>query len=197
MSVPIRVVLAALVGGIITFFWGAVAHIALPLGEMGMSTVAENEEKPLQEALARSLGHEGLFIVPGGPMREEMNEEARLAWEKAHADDPTAFIVYRPRMGAMMPPSLLMNEAMSNVLAAGLAAVILALSATGFAGRVAICVLIGVTGWLSISFSYWNWYTFPADFSLAELAMQAIGWLVSGVPMALLVRGRVAVTSPA
>lgn len=192
MSVPVRVVVAALVGGIVMFVWGAVAHMMTPLGEMGISTISESEEKVFQGSLKQAFGREGLYFLPAAPMREEMSAEAMEAWAKANANEPTAFVVFQPQMGEMMPPSMLVNEAVSNIAAAFLAAVVLALSATNFAGRLAICVVIGVIGWVSISASYWTWYHFPTDFSLAELAMQAIGWFASGIPMAMLVKGRVA-----
>jgi hypothetical protein len=35
-----RTFLAALVGGIVVFVWGAVSHMALPLGEMGLARLA-------------------------------------------------------------------------------------------------------------------------------------------------------------
>jgi hypothetical protein len=194
---PIRVVAAALVGGIIMFAWGAIAHMMTPLGEMGISTVGTAEEKEFQAALKAAFGREGLYYVPGAPMRDDMDGPAVEAWAKASENEPTAFVVYTPRMGEMMPPSNLVNEAVSNGVAALLVAIILGMTSVGYVGRVFITVLIGVSGWLSISVSYWIWYHFPVDFVLAEGAMQAIGWLASGIFMAGIVGGKTAtVTAP-
>jgi hypothetical protein len=32
----IRIILAAIVGGVVVFIWGAVAHMILPIGDMGI-----------------------------------------------------------------------------------------------------------------------------------------------------------------
>jgi hypothetical protein len=43
---------------------------------------------------------------------------------------------------------------------------------------------MGAFAWLTVSAPYWNWYRFPQDFSLANLAMLLIGWLLAGFVMA-------------
>jgi hypothetical protein len=198
---PVRILLAAIVGGLITFIWGAVAHTALPLGEVGLSTIAEADERDLNDALKRAFAREGLYVVPGKGLREaaNMSEAEFTSWEEGAREQPTAMIIFQPQMGQMMPPSTLVNEGISDVFAALLAAIVLATTATGYVGRVMVCTLIGVIGWLSISASYWIWYRFPLDYTIAEGVMQTVGWLLTGLVMAAIVKGRrsaPAVTSP-
>ena len=38
-----RTIVAGLIGGIVLFLWGAIAHVVLPIGEMGMK-VASNQD---------------------------------------------------------------------------------------------------------------------------------------------------------
>ena len=38
-----RVIIAGLLGGLVIFIWGAVSHMALPLGEMGMAQPANED----------------------------------------------------------------------------------------------------------------------------------------------------------
>ena len=38
-----RIAIAAILGGIVMFLWGAVAHTMLPLGELGMHTAVEQD----------------------------------------------------------------------------------------------------------------------------------------------------------
>jgi hypothetical protein len=62
--------------------------------------------------------------------------------------------------------------------------------ATGFIGRIVASGMFGLVSWLSIEVSYWNWYGFPTDYTLAQAADQVVGWLVAGVAIAIFVKRR-------
>jgi hypothetical protein len=49
--------------------------------------------------------------------------------------------------------------------------------------------LIGLAGWLSILVSLWNWYGFPANYTIAQGVEQVIGWLLAGVVIAFILKG--------
>ena len=49
-----RIFIAGLIGGIVLFLWGVIAHVALPIGEMGMK-VASGQEAAIA-ALHASAG---------------------------------------------------------------------------------------------------------------------------------------------
>jgi hypothetical protein len=54
--------------------------------------------------------------------------------------------------------------------------------------RVLLVALMGLFGFVSISISYWNWYGFPTDFTVAEAITEVVGWLLAGLVMAAIVR---------
>lgn len=43
---------------------------------------------------------------------------------------------------------------------------------------------------LEVHLPYWNWYGFPADFTLAGMADQIIGFILVGFPLAAIVKQR-------
>ena len=55
-----RVVIAAVVGGVVIFGWGAVSHMVLPLGTMGLS-VMPDEERDCSITGAYFWGCEGIM----------------------------------------------------------------------------------------------------------------------------------------
>ena len=57
-----RVFLAALLSAIVIFLWEFVAHMLLPVGEMGMRLPA-NEDVVLQ-AVATGLPQPGIYMLP-------------------------------------------------------------------------------------------------------------------------------------
>ena len=58
-----RILIAALIGGIVMFVWGAVAHMALGLGNPGIHPPAH--EDVVLSSLHQGLGNEpGVYILP-------------------------------------------------------------------------------------------------------------------------------------
>jgi hypothetical protein len=175
----VRVIVAGLVGGIVTFLWGAVSHMLTPLGEMGFSDLPD--EPAVMQALARSVPEKGLYGFPGAGMTQE--EIAMLP------PGPTGLLVFNPSGKWEMGPRQLGFEYGSNALAALVAAIVASRLAGFYGVRVILIAFIGVVGWLSISASQWTWYGFPDKFILAEGADQLIGWFLTGLAIAGIVPG--------
>ena len=59
-----RILLAAILGGIAMFIWTSIAHMALPLGEAGINEIPN--ESAVLSAMQSSIGDKtGLHIFPG------------------------------------------------------------------------------------------------------------------------------------
>ena len=179
-----RIVIAGLIGGVAMFLWGALSHMLLPIGEMGLKVPTE------QAAALRTLGSTvqgpGVYMYPS-PAREDWNDQAKMAaFAESARGLPYAFVVYQPGgnpVNASMAPSLA-KQWVSDTLAAMVAAWVMALGAFGFGRRVLIAAALGTFAWLAISVPQWNWYQFPLDFTLGSLLGQVIGWTASGTAMA-------------
>jgi hypothetical protein len=178
-----RVLVAGLLGGLVFFIWGAISHMLLPIGEMGMK-VAGNEDAVIAAA-REGLRDEGVYIVPGMNPEKLRDPAAVQAYgEKAKAN-PYAFVVYQPQgkdftnMGGN-----LVREWLTNTLSALLVAWVLSLGAFGFNRRVLIAGVLGLFAWSAVNLPYWNWYRFPLDFTIGSLLEQVIGWVLAGSVMA-------------
>lgn len=179
-----RILIAALIGGIVMFIWGAVAHMALGLGNPGIRS-------PLHEDVVLASLHEGLgdeagvYILPWlGP--EAMRDAAAVKTYGAKAStSPYAWIVYLPQgedMTRMGRP--LAVQWASDTLAALMLAILMSVPGLGLGRRLGLAGAVAVFAWLSTMVPYWNWYRFPASFTGAALAEQVIGWLLAGAAMA-------------
>ncbi len=179
-----RILIAGIIGGIVMFVWGAVAHMALPLGSIGIHQPAD--ESAVLGTLRQGLGAEpGVYILPSlAP--QHMSDPAAV---KAYADkakaSPYAWVVYLPQgedmtqMGAQ-----LQRQWASDTLGALALAFLMGWAGLGFRRRLAIAVAAALFAWLSVLAPYWNWYRFPLDLSLAALVEQVVGWLLAGAAMA-------------
>jgi len=179
-----RVLIAGLLGGIVFFMWGAVAHMVLPIGQMGMKE--PTDQKATLAAIAPSTSGAGVYMYPSLPP-EKMNDKAAVAaFAAENKGSPFAFVIYAPEGNsatADMSPNLIKQIA-GDTFSALIVAFVLALAAFGFGKRVLIAAVLGLFSWLTVSVPYWNWYLFPLDFTLGNLLEQVVGWAISGVVMA-------------
>jgi len=145
-----RVVIAGLLGGVVFFIWGAVAHMMLPIGEMGMKQ--PTSEDAVLAGVRDSLPGEGVYTVPGLTPAQMEDEAAVAAYSQKAKASPYAFIVYQPqgKDGMDMGRNLAM-QFVSDTLSALAVAFVLALGAFGFGRRVFVSGLLGLFSWLTIS----------------------------------------------
>ena len=140
------------------------------------------------QALKMNITEPGLYFYPGMDMSADLSKEQQAVWEAKYKAGPVGLILFDPEGGDVMPPSQLITELVTNVIAAVFVGLILVNIGGTFRKRVAVVGLIGVIGWVSISLSYWNWYRFPTPFILAEGLDQVIGWTLVGIVLAKMTR---------
>ncbi|GLQ45641.1 hypothetical protein GCM10007862_06920 [Dyella lipolytica] len=179
-----RILVAAIFGGIVMFLWGGVAHMVLGLGNPGI-------HQPVHEDAVISTLHEGLgsqpgvYILPSFDPNKWNDQAARAAYAQKSMASPYAWVVYLPQGEDMTNMSRqLPRQWASDTLAALALAFLMGLAAFGFAKRMGIAVVAALFAWLSVLVPYWNWYRFPGALTWAALAEQLIGWLLAGAVMA-------------
>ena len=179
-----RILIAGLIGGLVMFMWGAVAHMALPIGEMGVKIPAQQEAA--LDAIGRSSAGAGVYMYPSMPMEDWSDANKARAFGEQVRGKPSAFVVYQPNgnpAAQSMTPNLV-KQFLAVTAAALLVAWVMALGPWGFSRRVLIAGAMGLFAWLTISLPYWNWFMFPLDFTIATLIEQVVGWLLAGAAMA-------------
>ena len=181
---PTRIVIAALVGGIAVFGWGAISHMVLPLGEMGLSRL--RGEEALVAQIKLSVTEPGFYMFPGmDPDSNKMTLPEQVAWEKKYEAGPRGVVIFDPTGDKAMGPKMLGTEFASNVLGCLMLAIVLAHIPAPLGKRVMLATLMGLFAWLMIDVSYWNWYRFPTIFAVQGLIDQGVGGLVAGLAIAL------------
>lgn len=179
-----RILVTGIIGAIVMFIWGAVAHMALPIGEAGFKLPAQQDA--VLSALSQSASGEGVYMYPSMAPDKWGDEAAMNAFVAENQGKAYAFVVYQPGGNpalSSMGPNL-GKQFVSGLIAALLAAWVMALASRSFGRRVMIAGAMALFAWFVLSVPYWNWYLFPVDFSLAALAEQLIGWLLAGAAMA-------------
>ncbi len=186
---PVRLVLAAIVAGIVWFVWGAFAHMVLQLSDSSFKALPNEAE--VMAVLRKGNPEPGLYAFPfWGDHGSGDDEAAMKAIEAKFAEGPVGIMVYQREVKAMMPPSTLLLELLGGTIASFFAALVIAKvglppAHAAFAGG-----MCAVAVWFSHSYSEWLWYAYPASWVRDALFEQVVGWTLAAWLIALVLRDR-------
>jgi hypothetical protein len=182
-----RIVIAGLLGGLMMFFWGALAHMALGLGDMGMHYGSNGMETMggLNLDSQKDGKVSGIYIFPSIP-EENMSDEAAIkAYAAQFGGKPYAFVVYAPNgnPGMIEMGPVLGKQFATDVAAALLLAFVLS-GMQGFSRRTIAAAAAGAFAALAVQIPLSTWYMFPIEYSLGIAIKHVIGWALAGTVIA-------------
>lgn len=183
-----RVILAAILGGIVMFVWGAFSHMVLDL-EGSMIHQIPNEAAVVA-AMKENIKEDGVYALPGVDMTRQPSPEEMTAWSAKYKEGPTAMIFYHTTGTDVFTPKQFGVQMLADVLAALFGSAILFLAAVSWGRGVAISTLIGLGGWCALEIPYWDWYRFQWEFIRADLIDQVAAWFLAGIVIAFILRVR-------
>src|SRR6187549_3185714 len=162
MPLPVRILIAGLVGGILVFFMGFFEHTVLDWGGRTISNLPGNAE--FREQLKGKKVEHGIYAFPEMPKQDSEADQKRFADE--YKAGPSGLLILAPAGADAMTGATLGLELSSNIIAALIAAWIVSLIAAEktFLWRWKVVVLIAIFGWVSLVASYGIWYRFPWPF---------------------------------
>jgi hypothetical protein len=189
-----RVLFTGILGGLVMFVWTSIAHMALPLGEAGITEIP-NESAVLSSMHSNIGDKRGLYIFPGlgvrGNASREEKSQAMKGMQQKIAANPSGILMYHPPGRQFAFGKSLAIEFSTELLEAILVIWLLAQTRIGtFSGRVGFVLLAGILAAMATNVSYWNWYGFPGVYTASYMATQVIGFLAVGIVAGLMLRKR-------
>src|SRR5256712_9182768 len=94
-----KLLVAGILGAIVMFIWTSIAHMALPLGEAGITEIP-NESAVLRSMQSNIGDKTGLYIFLGlglgeNATREEKNQ-AMKGMQQRISENPSGILMYHP-----------------------------------------------------------------------------------------------------
>jgi hypothetical protein len=187
-----RVIIGGLLGGLAMFIWGSVSHMVLGLSETAVKDLPN--EGPITAALQAGIKEPGFYFFPAmelaGKTTKEEKEAAQKRWNEKYAAGPRGIVIFHPtgqqfNFGKRLALTLGAQFAIGIILALVLAQTH---ALRSYIGRLALVVLLGLLPFLMISFPYWNWYAFPRNFTIVELADRLLTIFCGGLVLAAVVK---------
>jgi hypothetical protein len=179
-------VLGVILGGITAFLWSFISWSFLPW-HLKQYRSFQNEDEV--SALVSSHAPEsGIYLLPMGPSQEGMNSEQKKAAMEIRTEKmqkgPVVFAAVQ-RAGFGSFPRVLLTQLLYQILAALLLTwLLLQTSGLSYARRVAFLAIAGLAASVIADLPYWNWYGFPAVYTVVNLIDYTLTWLLAGLVIA-------------
>lgn len=186
-----QVAIAGSAGAVVFYAWGMLAWMALPLHEPTIAGLPN--EGAVTDALKAQSLETGVYIAPWSDDMADMSDP-NSAFMRNHVSGPIYSIYYQREGAVPMGPSVMLGGFVIDLLAATLAACLLSSAVSGccrsYASRVGFVMGLGIFVGLVGHASYWNWMHFPLDYTIAFIVDVVIGWTLTGLVIAAIVRPR-------
>jgi hypothetical protein len=176
-----RILIAALLGAIAMFVWTSIAHMATPLASMGLSQIPN--ERAVMAAMKDNITAPGLYFYP---WMDPKDPNATSKMQQVDKVEPHGLLIYSPpgvNADSNIGP-MLIKEFIKQFAQALIAAWIASLIAGTFTTRWLVVTGMFVSSAIAVNISYWNWYHFPPDFTLAAIIMEVVSGIVAGAAIA-------------
>lgn len=187
-----RILLGSLVGSVVVFVVSAAWHLTPALGEIGVKALPA--EDTVRAGLRTSLHDPGLYFFPAPDMSAGRTKEEMKAGEAAYLEKyrsgPSGILVYHPGGEALNFGKLMIYQFLFGLAGSFVIAWILALTAgsTTFGSRACLVLLITLFGGIVYSLPEWNWYGYPASYTIASISGMLVSWGIAGLAMAAIVK---------
>jgi hypothetical protein len=172
-----RILIAGLAGGVVMFIWATIAHVATPLASAGLKQMP-NEPATIATLHAALGDTPALYFFPaieGSDSKAMKDQQAKMQL------GPSGLLAYRPPGAAGVSVRQLATEFVLEVVESLLAAFAISVVAAGVGRRLGVAVAIGLVAALSTNFSYWNWYGFSWDYTLANAFTELMKYVLAGL----------------
>ena len=166
-------IIPSIAAGIVIFLWGLISWTVLPWHNTDVGSF--NDKEAVMQTLLSNGAEAGIYFIP-----EEGDE--------FDSNTPIAFVNLLPNGHQVGMVGMMLKGLVGSMIMAYIAALIFSkTSVSGFGQRLAFFGLIGLLIGFSSGFAAYNWFGFPAGYSLVNLADWVITWLLAGAVLAKLI----------
>ena len=188
----IRVILGAIIGGVIVFAWSMVSWMVLPYHTQSIHQF--KDEAAFTQCIQSQADESGMYVLPfvPGDTLAKSGDEQRTIWEELHKKQQEGPFVFASV--ALKGTEVSMNQTMAyglllQVLGAFIISLMLACyCCSGYFCRVLTVSAIGVLVALLGCGSGFIWWKMSLAYTLACGMDAVVGWTLAGLFMAAIVK---------
>lgn len=183
-----RILLGALLAAVAMIIWGFIYWVALPFGASSISTLPN--EDTVRATLSQNLTASGAYVFPGMDPNAADKAAAEKSFREKSVAGPVGLLIYKKEGGEPMAPATIVTGFVHEFIAAVLMGILLAMALPAlpiYGQRVLFVFVGGVFAAYAIDSGYYNWWSFPIGFTLANGIYTVLAWLIAGLILARVV----------
>src|SRR5258707_4299244 len=187
----VRKLLAGVLGGLAFFVWSFVAHVVTGLGETGIQEI--HNEQAVVSSMKANIQADVLYFFPGYGLPATATHSQKMAAMKDNAPKlkagPVGILIYHPAGQDALSLRPLLTELGTNIVQVLLAVFLLGqTSLASFAARWRFITVAGVLAAISTNISYWTFFGFPGNYTMAYICIIAMRFVCAGLVAAAMVK---------
>jgi hypothetical protein len=192
-----RFFVASILGAVVMFIWTSVAHMVLPLGQIGVREIPN--EQAVTAAMQRNITKPGFYIFPGLGLGDKASSEQRRDAMKSmaarFAESPSGILIYHPPGKRFQLGRHLVFEFVTELIEAMLVMSLLCTAKpVGASRKISFALMVGLLAAIATNVPYRNWYGFPANYTVSYMAIEIVGFVCLGIVGALVLGDRTSTT---
>lgn len=157
-----KLVLGTLLGGLITFSWGAFSWMVLPWHKATLRNFTN--EHWVASAIRDNAPESGVYFL--------QQEPTTFATVRREAVNPTSRSFFVKGFFVELGGAFLLTL------------LLLALPELNYGRRVLVAALVSIIAAVTTHLPNWNWWGFSTGFTLVSMADQVIAWTLAGLAIA-------------
>lgn len=181
-----RVLIGALVAGIVLFAWQWAAWTVLEIHKLDADPLLKQED-----AVVAALDGEarGVYWIPGAQQTHDTDSPEYKAWEEKYKRGPRGFLIYDPEGADPMDTrTMLIGGATTLLIGLVLALMVRGARHRTFLGRWLLVIGVGLVLALVMDVQGWNWQNMPDDWTRGYVIEHVAGMAIVGFLLALIVK---------
>jgi hypothetical protein len=179
---------AVILGAIAVFVWNAISWTVLPWHNATMHTLPN--EQVVMDMLSDTGIPSGVYYFPGMPEDQGgqlSSEEMTQQWLERHRRGPLGLLFYHSSGMEPMQMSTFVVGFIIMLISALLVAFLLNMGVEqmpGYGQRLMFATVVGIFAAFVSHVSMWNWFYFPAGYTLVNFFDMVISWFIGGLVIA-------------
>lgn len=169
-----KLIIGGLAGAVILFFWGMLSWMMLPWHKTTIFSF--QNEAAVKTAFTANAPKSGVYVAPS--MASQNTQQANPI------QPPIIFSVVQVEQPMAMSYMMLISFIIQFIAAFLITWLISQAKDAGYGKRVTMSLVFGLAAGIVTHLPYWNWFGFPAYYTVVAILDLVIGWFLAGLAIA-------------
>ncbi len=184
-----KMILGAVVGGILAYLWLTISWVLLPWHEKTIKSF--KNERFVSWVFRENAPKKGVYLLPNFHQAVDSDEnDASDDQRERRMQGPFIFAAVTPQGLDFSSPWPHISTILAQIFSAGIVCYVLSLlqSTVRYFNRLMLVILIALFAGMTSKVALWAWWGFTAKFIVVEIADILISWFFAGLVLVQMIK---------